>query len=636
MLQAIREKAQGWIAWAIVILITIPFALWGIQEYLGVGGEEIAADVNGSTISVRSLDEQTRQTRNRLRTQLGSAYRAELFPEQMLRRQTLDRMIDERVLQQTALDWGMRPGEQMVASAIRGEQAFQNNGQFDNDLYQTILRNNGLSEAEYWASVRQTLTLQQLQQGIVGSAFATKSQVDEYQRLRGQKRTLSYVVIPADTFMADIHPDDAAVEAYFQAHKDRYQLPERVKLNYVVLDVKALADQVKTDPATVKAWYEQHRDEFVAPEERHLRHILIPVKDGDDAAAKAKAQAIHDKLVAGADFAELAKQDSADPGSADKGGDLGWVSHGMMVDAFEKAAFAMKKGEISEPVKTPFGYHIIQVEGIRGGGDTDFAQVAEQATAAYQKSEAERVFFERSERLAELAYENPDNLSETAAALGLKVQHSDWIDRSGGPGDLSSPKVTAAAFSDDVLTQGHNSELLELAPERQLVLRVVDHQAARPEQLSEVRDKVVLALRTEKAAEAAHKAGEAALAAAKDGADIAKLGEGKHWQYHGDVVASRDDPDVPPGVRELVFELPHPGDKGAQYAGTALSTGDYAVLKLTAVTDGDPAKLADTARQLLASRLSAQAGNMDLSGLVVALRDRADVEVQLKDKPAEE
>ena len=284
MLQAIREKAQGWIAWAIVILIVLVFSLVGVQEYLGVGGDTVVAEIEGQEISEQALDEQTRLTRESLRANLGSAYRAELFTEAMLRRQTLDRMIDEQILQQTAADWGMRGSDQMVVEAIRSERAFQTEGRFDSELYRTVLRNNALSEGAYEASVRQGMTMQQLQQGIAASAFATRAQVDAYHRLADQKRTLSYVVIPADSFMAAINPDEAAIDAYYQAHQGQYQLPERVKLDYLLLDVASLAEQVPADTAVVQAWYEQHKDQFVAPEERRLRHILIPVA-GDEAVA---------------------------------------------------------------------------------------------------------------------------------------------------------------------------------------------------------------------------------------------------------------------------------------------------------------------------------------------------------------
>lgn len=636
MLQAIRDKAQGWIAWAIVILITIPFALWGIQEYIGTAGDQAVAEVDGKDITEQSLAEQARRTREELRSSLGAKYRAGDYTEQMLRAQALDGMINEQVLYGTMADWHMRASNQMVVDAIQHQRAFQKDNAFDHELYRTVLRNNAMSETEYEGSVRQQLTRRQLETGVAGSAFATRSQLDRFQQLSGQKRTLAYAVITADSLLAGVHPDDQAIETYFQAHQADYGLPDRVRLDYLLLDVDTLAKQVPADPGQVKAWYSQHKGQFTAPEERRVRHILIPVA-GDEAAAKAKAESLHEQLVNGADFAELAKQQSADPVSAAKGGDLGWVSRGMMVGPFEQSAFALAKGALSEPVKSKFGYHLIQVEDIRGGGEADFATIADKVTAAYRRAQAERLYYERAERLAELAYETPDNLVQVAQTLGLTVQHSDWLDQQGGAGDLASPKVVAAAFSDDVLNQGLNSELLELGPEKVLVLRVADHQPARARSLDEVRDQVVQAVRRSQASAAARAAGETALKTLQDGAALADLARDKGWQFHAAAPVGRDQADVPAAVRDHAFAMPRPAEDKPQLGGTPLASGGYALLALSAVEQGKVADDKDTLRKLMAGRLATLRGQMDYTTLLKDRRARADVKVMLEpsgaDKP---
>jgi peptidyl-prolyl cis-trans isomerase D len=479
--------------------------------------------------------------------------------------------------------------------------------------------------------VRQSLVLQQLESGVTNSAFSTKAELDGYQRLLQQKRTLSYAVIKADKYLDRVSPDDAAIQAYYDSHQSSYRLPERVKLDYLMLDVSSLAEGVKVTDSDLASYFEQHKDEFVAPEERHLRHILIPIK-GDEAAALAKAKALRAQLSAGADFADLAKADSADPGSAPKGGDLGWVSKGMMVEAFEKAAFALADGAISEPVKSPFGYHLIQVQAIRGGGEASLDQVRDQVSAAYRKAEAERAFYERSERLAELAYENPDNLTVAAESLGLTVLHSDWLARSGGKGDLASPKVTTAAFSDDVLQQGNNSELLELGPEKFMVLRVAKHQESRLRGLDEVREQVTNAVRQELAADQARQAGEQAIERLKGGDDLADLAISRRWDFKSPGSVSRSQKDVPPAVRKLAFRLPRPEAENPVVGGTRLSTGDYALVALSKVKDGDSATLDAATRQVLGGRIAAMNGRLQLNAMVQALRAQADVSVTLSDK----
>jgi peptidyl-prolyl cis-trans isomerase D len=634
MLQAIREKAQGWIAWAIVIFISIPFALWGIQEYLGVGGEVTVAEVEGQEITDQALEENTRRFREQLRANLGSAYQADLFSEQMLRRQTLNQMIDELVLQITANDWGMRASDQMVVDAIASERAFQVDGRFDHALYQTVLRNNGLSEGAYEASIRQGLALEQLQAGVSGSAFATKAEVEAYERLIQQQRTLAYAVVPADKYLGQASPDEAAIKAYYDSHQSDYQLPEQVRLDYLMLDVESLSEAMSASEQDVASYFEQHSDEFIAPEERRLRHILIPIEKGDEAAALAKASELHDQLMAGADFAGLAKDHSADPGSAADGGDLGWVSKGIMVEPFEKAAFALAEGAISEPVKSPFGFHLIQVQGIRGGGDATLDQVYDQVSAAYRRAEVERDFYERAERLAELAYENPDNLAVAAETLGLTVQHSDWISRSGGQGDLASPKVSAAAFSEDVL-QGNNSELLELSPEKLLVLRVSEHQESRARGLDEVRQQVLQAVRHQQAAELAQQAGEQALERLRGGADLADLSASSGWEFKASKRIGRSEQAVPAAVRELAFSLARPAGGSPVVAATELAGGDYALVALSEVHD-DVGGLDSSGRQLLGNRIATMSGQAQLTAMMRALREQADVSIMLSDKPAEE
>jgi peptidyl-prolyl cis-trans isomerase D len=628
MLQAIREKAHGWIAWVFVILISVPFALWGIQEYLGGGSDASVAEVAGQEISKQALEESTRNYREQLRANLGAAYRAELFGEQMLRRQVLDRMIDERVLQSTARDWGMRASDQMVVDAIAAERAFQSNGRFDHALYQTVLRNNGLTESGYEASIRQGLALEQFQGGVTSTAFATKAELGSYQRLLQQQRTLAYAVVQADRFLDKVEPDEAAIKAYYDSHQREFQIPERVKVDYLMLDVAGLAQGVAVTDSELADYFEQHQDAFLAPEERRLRHILIPI-EGDEAAALSKAEELRGRLSAGADFPALAKAESADPGSAPNGGDLGWVSRGMMVDAFEQAAFALAEGAISEPVKSPFGFHLIQLQAVRGGGEATLDQVYDEVSAAYRKAEVERDFFEKAERLAELAYENPDNLTAAADTLGLTIRHSDWFTRSGSQGELASPKVTAAAFSDDVLQQGNNSELLELGPEKLLVLRVSDHQESRIQALDEIREQVTTAVRQELAAEQARLAGERGLQRLQDGADLVDLAIARRWEIKSPKSVGRADRDVPASLRELAFRLPRPEGGSPVVAGTSLANGDYALLALTKVQDGDVAALDDAARQVLVGRIAAMNGRLQLDATVQALREQADVSISL-------
>jgi peptidyl-prolyl cis-trans isomerase D len=468
MLQTIRERAQGWIAWAIVILISIPFALWGIQSYLGVGSEPVAATVDGLEITQRQLDMSYQDTRMRLRERLGSAYRPELFDERTMRAQVLERMIQETLVLQVAREMGLRASDQELRTAIMTNPAFQREGRFDNATYERMLDLQGMRAPQYEDSLRQRIVGTQLERAMLASVLATDKEVADAVRLDRQERRVSYVRVPKTEVASDEPVSDAEIESYHAANPERFKTPERVRLSYLVLDANEIDQGQTPDESALRQRYEEEKQRFTKPERRRARHILITLDTGADAEAEAAAQArieeIRGRIAAGEDFAELARTLSEDPGSAGQGGDLGFFQEGLMDAAFDHAAFALAQGELSAPVRSQFGYHLIEVTEIEEGEVKPFEEVREQLIAEATRSNAEGLFFDWAERLANLAYENPDSLQPAADALGLSVETSDWVTRSGGEGILANPKVIAAAFSDDVLKEGLNSELIEPEP----------------------------------------------------------------------------------------------------------------------------------------------------------------------------
>ena len=276
-MQAIREKAQGWIAWAIVILISVPFALWGIQEYLGVGSEPEVAVVEGEKITQRMLDQRTRDFRENMRLSLGDAYRADLFEDSTLKRQVLDGMVEEVVLAKNAVDWNLRTSDMQARGFISSIPAFQRDGRFDQQSYETAVRNRGMSRAGFEQNVRQDLLLGQLRSGVRDSAFVTETELATRVRLNNEKRKLSYARVAADQFRDQIEFSEDDLKSYYEANLDRYRTPERVKLSYVLLDAATLGSLIDVNEEALEQYFEDHRTEFVAPEERAMRHILISV-----------------------------------------------------------------------------------------------------------------------------------------------------------------------------------------------------------------------------------------------------------------------------------------------------------------------------------------------------------------------
>ena len=633
MLQSIREKAQGWIAWAIVILISIPFALWGINSYLGVGAEPVVASVNGEEITERDLDYRYQRFRTQLRERLGGAYRPELFDDAKLRREVLQDMITEMLLTQVSLDMGLRASNQEIRTAIMSEPAFQRAGQFDKLSYARALELQGMSERQFEESLRQQLVTTQLQRMLAASELVTEKELADTLRLKEQKREFSYIVVPHADFMPQGEVSDQEITAYYQAHEAEFQTPEQVKLAYLVLDAETLGQAQAPTQDDIEAYYEAERDRFQKPEQRQVRHILISMQagaeEGAEQAARERIEAITQRLEAGEDFAVLAKELSEDPGSAAQGGDLGHIEAGIMDAAFDEAAFALGEGEISEPVRSKFGYHLIQVTDIQAGSTKPLTAVREEIVKEVQKRQAESLFYEWAERLGNLTYENPDSLVPAAEALGLEVQTSDWITRAGAEGLLAHPKVTGAAFSDDVLKDGNNSELIE--PERNVlqavVLRVTEHQEASVMPLDEVREQIAERVREEQAKTAAQQAARERLTQLEGGTGLSEVAGSYEVQTPG--LVGRLHKGVPRPVSDTAFTLPHPVGEEPSLGTSELPNGDAAVVVLSRVEDGTLAALPDARRDSEKRGLSRALARQYYEHMLADMEKRADIEITL-------
>jgi peptidyl-prolyl cis-trans isomerase D len=353
MLQQIRERAQGWIAWFIVILISIPFALWGIQEYLGVGSEQAVATVNGQEITEREFERGYREFRQRLREQLGANYRPELFDEARLREEVLNSMIRNQLILQSAADMGLSAGDDLLRATIVGIPGFSIAGRFDQQAYERGVRSRGLTPAGFEDQMRRALVSEQLSKAIVASEFTTDEELKQQIALTRQQRELQYMKVESKPFLAGAEVSENEIRDYYTSNQDRFIAPERVKVEYLDLQTDNISKTLTADEESLLGFYEQQKHEYVTPEQRRASHILIIVEEGADAqAADAARQAAHaalERIRAGEDFAVVAREVSQDPGSSDQGGDLGFFEKGVMDQAFEDAVFGMQTDDVSEP-----------------------------------------------------------------------------------------------------------------------------------------------------------------------------------------------------------------------------------------------------------------------------------------------
>ncbi len=631
MLQSIRERAQGWIAWVIVILICIPFALWGIQEYLGIGGEPVKITVNDRDITEREFEQDYRQFREQLRLRLGTAYRPELMDEKLLRNEVVESLIRSELLIQAADRLGMRASNSFVRDFILQVPAFQVDGAFNQQVFERFARQQGMGSQELESQIRQSIVSEQLVNAISASELLLDSEWEERVRLGQQTRDMSYLLVPAADFLDAVTLEAGEAEKRYQDNRAAYMAPERVKLEYLELNPELIGGQVEASEEILLAYYEQRKEEYMSPEQRRASHILIPVAEGADEAAlaeaRARAEAALGRIRGGEAFAAVAKEVSQDPGSSAQGGDLDFFERGVMVPEFDDAAFSMTKGEVSEPVRSQFGFHIIQLTDIRPAEGKPYAEVKEEIAKAYRENEAQKKYYELAEQLANLAYEDPNSLEPAAQGLGLEIKQSDWMTRDGGPGLFASPRVIRAAFSDDVLNQGLNSEAIELGGERMMVVRLLEHEESRPKPFESVQAGIEAALKQEKAAQEAQKAGEALLARLRGGETLEQIAtaDGKSLT-HPDAVG-RGNRELAPELLTALFRLPRPEEGAKSYGGVALDDGGYAVIALNSVTDGTALSLPADAKRLQGEQARRNLADHYFQHLMGNLRAAAEITI---------
>ncbi len=632
MLGYIRESVQGWIAWAIVILLIIPFALWGINEYFGSGGSLVVASVNGEEISQQAFQREYYLQRDRMRQMFGDQFDPSLMDPQ-IKQKALDDIVDREVLVQSASEVGYRIADDFLVQTIQGFESFQENGKFSNDLYKRQLNSQGESPATFEYRIQRAILSQQLYSGLAATPVVTKQDNDRLLELQEQTREIGYMVLKANNFRHDEDATEDAIKQYYDEKSERYKTPEMVSLQYIELDAKDLATDEQPSESDLKQFYDERASQYVTPEERRTRHILISVDAGASdeqvQAAKKKAEEIHKKLVDGADFEKMAKEYSEDPGSKESGGDIGFFGKGSLDPFYEETMFQLKPGEISEPVKSAFGYHIIKLEEIREQKTKSFDEVKASLIAEYQQGIAERKFFELSEKLTNLAYEVPDSLEDAAGATGLEIKTTGFFPRNGGPGIATNPKVANTAFSDDVLKQGYNSEPIELGQNHVVVFRVKEHQEAKLKSLEEVKSQIKQQIIQDKARERAKTQGQNIIEQLSKGEatpEAAAKIVSVEWKQAGEL--KRADRSIDGNIVQQAFKMKKPEPDKSSYGGIGLASGDYAVIGVSKVTDGDIANIDEAKRQTLKRNIAGIRGESAFSNYLQSLKNDANIVIQ--------
>jgi peptidyl-prolyl cis-trans isomerase D len=610
-------------------LLVVTFAVWGIESYTRARGpSDTVAKVGSLSISQREFNDELERRLARLRQMFGAGFDASSVDTPDARRALLDSMIDQRLIGEAAVRSRLLVSNEVLRDVIASTAAFQEDGRFSKATYEALLRaqNPPLTPQQYESQLRFELAREQLVSAVNGTAIPSRTVAGQLARLTQEKREVSEALVPADKFLDQVKVSDAEAKAYYDSHQEEFRVPERLRAQYVVLSAAALGQGEPVTDAEVQKLYDSHASQYQVPESRRASHILIAVPqnatEAQREAARKKAEEILAEVrKAPQRFAELAKKYSQDPGSAQKGGDLGLFSRGMMVKPFEDAAFGLAKvGDISGVVKSDFGYHIIELTGIVPARVRPLADVRAQLVAELQKRKGAQLFDQDADGFTNMVYEQSDSLEPVAKRYKLQLQTTDWIERSKAPAPLDNKRVLAALFSDDAIRNKRNTDAIDVGEDRLVAARVLEHQAASLRKYEDVKAQVEQKLRRSAAAALAAKDGEARLAQLRKGE-----GAGLTWGSAQDV--SRG---APGGLSEDTLRLIVSADvaKLPAYVGAPAGDQGYAIYRISKVTE--PAQKSEAQRQADLERAERLEGATDFGSYLKSLR--ADTDVTINEK----
>lgn len=612
MMDRLREGVNGIAVKIILVLIILSFVFAGVGSYLVGGGSTTAAKVGNTTIDRGAFEQAYQNERNRMQSQMGEYFSTLMADQQYVatfRKSVLDRMINDVLLEQYAQSLGLRVSDDQVSQLILTMPQFQTNGQFDQEIYAATLRRAGFSADSFAEYLRKDLLKNQVISAVQNSEFTLDNEVEQQSQLLTQTRDIQTITLNVGEFANKAQVTDEELQSYYKTHSENFERPEQMKVAYVELSAEQLKKSIQVTDEDAQAYYQEHLDKYSTKEQRKVRHILIK----DD---QAKADEILAKLKAGEDFATVAQENSEDVGSAKQGGDLGWIEKGVMDPAFEEAAFALAaKGDISEVVKSDFGYHIIQLEDENAPEAKPYSEVVADIKAELLDEKAVDQFYKLQTELESVAFESPDSLDESAKVIGQKIQTTDFISQADAPEVLKVPAVAQALESADVKQEGMNSEVLEIAPEHVIVVRV-----------NEVRDETLLPLEEVKDQVNAHllatKGEQNALDLASKVVTSLQKGDDSVLADNQLSFADEQNVDRRSPLAQNVFALPHPEDGSATYGQTKDEQGNIVIVKLNKVTTGSDAQF----EQQIGSQLLRMNNQQDLEVILNSLRQSTSVE----------
>lgn len=622
MLERMREGSTGIFAKVVLGLVILSFVFAGVGSYINSGSDVPAAIVNGEEISNLTLERAYQNERGRMEAQLGELFsQLAANPEYLsnFRQQILERLISEKLLDQFATEAGMRVSDGEVKQAIVETPSFQLGGKFDNERFQLLISQSGLQVHDFRELLRGDLTRRQLSEAVLASDFTLPSEANTALKLEKQTRDVRFVTASTELFDKDVEVTDAERNTYYSANITDFDTQEKVKVEYIDFDADSFVDAMDVSEQEVEDYYQNNQTRYRSEEQRRVSHILIEFGDDEDA-SRETTEGLLDIARTGADFAALARQNSADTFSGENGGDLEWIEKGQMDPAFEEAAYALAQvGDVSDVVTSEFGFHIIKLTDLKEADIKLLEDVTEEIKTAIKEEKALEHFYDIQTQVEELAFELPDSLEDVAIAANVEVTSTEFFSREQAQGLMANAILLETAFSEEAIDEKINSEVLSVGENHVAVVRVVEHQPRRTQALDEVKALVDSALIQDKAIEAAKNwANQIKEQLVSSGsADTMIEEKGLAWEEHKEV--GRNSGVLGSELRTSLFKLAE-SDK---FDVVELSTGDVALIELQKVTNVD--SLDENEVKSTQQRLAMQIGGSSFEALLDALKAEADI-----------
>ncbi len=583
MLEAIRSRAQGWLAKIILGLIAVTFALFGIDSYLtGDRGAGVVAEVGDTSVSRDEFLREIQVQSDRMRETLGPGFDPSLASSAEFRKQVLDSLIERKLMLLEAQKLKLIAPDAYIAGVLGQIPAFQQDGKFSQERYEAVLRQNGRTPAQFESELRQAFMLETIGSSVSLASFPSQTALAQIARLVAQQREISWTDLSPALVAQNVKVTPADIERHYADRRAEFTEPEEIRAEYLVLDIASVAASITVSDQAVAEYYAAHSAQFGQPELRSASHILIAADKNADAAtrdqARAKAMALYQTLQkAPGRFGELARAESQDPGSAARGGNLGSFGRGTMVKPFEDAVFGMKPNEIRGPVESDFGFHIIRLDGIEPAQIAPLSEVKPMVVEELRRQQAQSRFADLADNFSNLVYENADSLQPAAEAAKLAVRRTDWMNVRQAPPPFNHAALSAALFSAESIQSKQNTEAIEVQPGTLVAARVVEHRPQRLRPLAEVSAAIEAKLRGEQGARLLAQKGEALIQSLRKGEEA-----GTRWSEFR-VVNRQPSAEFDPAALKAVFRVN--AESLPAYAGFARPDGSYRVVRVTRVLE---------------------------------------------------